>query len=65
MTMREVSDATGIAPSEFTSTLGVPEQALDVPMKELKNTYPFDTQAVREFVATRLGVEATVPEGCE
>jgi polyferredoxin len=65
MTMREISTATGIPGDEFTQAFGVPEAALDVPMKDLKNSYPFDTQAVREFVAGRLGVPSATPDGCE
>lgn len=65
MTMREVSEATGISEADFITAFGITEPELDVPLKEMKDSRPFDTQAVRIFVAERMGVQSTVPESCE
>lgn len=65
MTMAEVSAATGIAPAEFQTAFGVSAEELSAPIKDVKNSYGWDTQAVRDFVAARLGVEPSAATGCE
>jgi hypothetical protein len=65
MTMSEVSQATGIPRAAFEAQFGVSSEDLTVPLKQMKDRYDFDTQAVRDFVAARLGVPASKPEGCE
>ena len=65
MSMNEVTQATGITSQEFISAFGVTSDELAMPLKEMKNAHDFDTQAVRDFVADRLGVARSAPEGCE
>lgn len=65
MSFSEVGQATGIPDSEFIATFGVTQAELTAPLKEMKNVHDFDTQAVRDFVADRLGVERAAPDGCE
>ncbi len=65
MTMREVSEATGIPAEEFIATFGIQQAEFDLPLKEFKNYYNWDTQAVRDFVADRTGSPRSAPEGCE
>lgn len=54
MSMAEISDATGIPASEFSSTFGVPEEALGEPMKDIKDEYGFSPDDVRVWVEQRL-----------
>lgn len=66
MTVAEVADATGIPDERFIEDLGIAQRDLAVPMKELKDSYPFDTQAVRDYVAAQLGTPSGAPSGgCE
>jgi ferredoxin len=65
MSFSEVTEATGIPDSEFMAAFGVTRAELTAPLKEMKNAHDFDTQAVRDFVADRLGVPRAAPDGCE
>lgn len=53
-TMREVSDASGIAAEDLQSTFGITEAEMDLPLKEVKNVYGFSMEDVRGYVAARL-----------
>jgi hypothetical protein len=65
MSMAEVVQATGIPAEEFVAAFGVTEAEFSAPLKEVKAAHNWDTQAVRDFVADRLGVARSAPEGCE
>ncbi len=66
MTMAEVSQATGIPAQEFVAQFGVTSAELAQPIKEVKNGYSWDTQAVRDWVADRTGSPRAQGEGgCE
>lgn len=54
MSMREISEATGIPESEFSAAFGVPAEQLGVPMKEIKDAYGFSPHDVSGWVAERL-----------
>ena len=55
MSMREISEATGIAEEEFAKKWGVPEADLSKPMKEIKDQYGFSPEDVKAWVAEQLG----------
>ncbi len=65
MTIAEIAPATGIPTTDFIATLGITTAELTTPLKEMKYAHDFDTQAVRDFVADRLGVQRSEPEACE
>ncbi|MHB9129670.1 MAG: 4Fe-4S binding protein [Armatimonadota bacterium] len=54
MTMEDVAKASGISLDTLATHFAVSTADRRVPLKELKRRYPFDTQAVRDFVATHL-----------
>ncbi|MDO8987830.1 MAG: hypothetical protein Q7V14_06375, partial [Coriobacteriia bacterium] len=53
-TMREVSDASGIAAEDLQSTFGITEAEMDLPLKEVKNAHGFSMEDVRGYVGARL-----------
>ena len=65
MSMQEVSEATGIPTSEFVATFGVTEAELTAPIKDVKASHDWDTQAVRNWVADKTGSPAAAPGSCE
>jgi polyferredoxin len=65
MTIAEIAPATGIPTQEFIAALGITQAELTTPLKEMKYAHDFDTQAVRDFVADRLGVPRSEPEACQ
>jgi ferredoxin len=52
--LREVAAASGVPLRILQSSFGVPEEAVDQPMRDIKELYGFDPDAVRAFVAERL-----------
>ena len=64
MTFVEVSEATGIAPSEFQSAFGVSTEELNLPMKDSAAKYGFDIHTdLREWVRARMAAGATGAAG--
>ena len=57
MTMEEVAKASGIPLGTLATHFAVSEADQLVPLRELTQRYPFDTQAVRNFVKTFLNNE--------
>ncbi|MDZ4064712.1 MAG: 4Fe-4S dicluster domain-containing protein, partial [Coriobacteriia bacterium] len=55
MSLREISEASGIPEERFVETFGVPKAALGEPMKEIKDQYGFSPDEVRIWVAEELG----------
>jgi NAD-dependent dihydropyrimidine dehydrogenase PreA subunit len=53
--LREIAEASGVPLRLLQETFAVPDEALDKALKDIKDTYGFDTEAIREFVADRLG----------
>lgn len=54
MSMREISDASGIPAETFTETWGVPAEDLGRPMKDIKDEYGFSPDDVRVWVGEQL-----------
>jgi Fe-S-cluster-containing hydrogenase component 2 len=53
-TLQEIAEATGVPAAEFTARFGVPAEELGKPIKEVKETYGFTPEDVREWLGTRL-----------
>jgi ferredoxin len=54
MSMKEISEATGIPEEEFVTKWGVPEADLSQPMKDIKDQYGFSPDDVKVWVAEEL-----------
>jgi polyferredoxin len=54
MTMEEVAKASGIPLDTLATHFAISDADRRAPLKELKQRYPFDTQTVRDFIATHL-----------
>ena len=54
MTLQEVSGASGIPTVVFKERFNLSDEDIDVPMKELKAKYEFETEDVREFISEYL-----------
>ena len=52
--LAEISEATGVPAEELGSVFGVPAEALDKPLKEIKDVYGFTPEDVRVWLETRL-----------
>ncbi len=65
MSMQEVSQATGIPVSEFAAAFGVSGAELTAPIKDVKASHDWDTQAVRNWVAEKTGSPVAAPSSCE
>lgn len=64
-TMAEVSQATGIPAAELQTEFKIAPGQMNDPLRGFKATADWDTQAVRDYVAKRLGVPTASPSGCE
>ncbi len=54
MSMKEISEATGIPAEAFVTKWGVPESDLSKPMKEIKDQYGFSPDDVKVWVEGEL-----------
>ncbi len=54
MSMKEISEATGVPEEEFAKKWGVSEADLSKPMKEIKDQYGFSPEDVKAWVAEEL-----------
>lgn len=54
MSLREISDATGIPAEEFSARYAVPTADLSTPMKDIKDKYGFTPEDVRAWVQERI-----------
>ena len=55
MSMKEISQASGVPEEEFVKKWGVPEVDIAKPMKEIKDKYGFSPDDVKVWVAERAG----------
>ena len=58
MTLEEVARASGIPMATLLKQFPVPVEDRRTPLKELKQRYPFDAQAVRDYVQAYLNEHA-------
>jgi ferredoxin len=54
MSFADIAEMTGIPLADFTAEWGVPADALDLPMKDIKDSYGFTPEDVRAWVEGRL-----------
>ena len=54
MSFADIAEMTGIPLADFAAQWGVPADALDLPMKDVKDQYGFSPEDVRVWVEDRL-----------
>ena len=54
MSFADIAEMTGIPLADFGAQWGVPAEALDLPMKDVKDQYGFSPEDVRAWVDDRL-----------
>lgn len=62
MSMSQIAEATGIPANELQEAFAVPDEGMDVALRDAKTSLGFSMNDVRAYVATRIGAPLPSPE---